>query len=626
MRYTFLRMFVILMIISGFSTRVTIAEDETEKPANLEELKAAIATVIETNKVPAVSIVMADKNGPVWVGAMGKANLENDIEASENTMFRIGSTSKMFVALAILKLVEEGRLSLDDELSDLAPEVGYENQWEATDPIRIVHLLEHTTGWDDLHLMEYAHNDPTPASLKQGLDFHPHSRISRWKPGSRYSYCNSGPPVAAYVIEKVTGQDFEDYVIENFFEPMGMETMSYLLTDDVVKQGATLYSNGNKPEKYWHIIMRPAGSINASAKDMLLFLNFYLQRGAVNGQQLVSQASLQRMETAASTPAYDAGQQVGYGLHNYTSSYEHWVYREHNGGVNGGLTELAYLPEAGLGHVIMINSDNGTAFREISKLIRGYETRNLPPPEVLKELGVTDQHRAIEGLYHGINPRQNISYFMDRILNIQKLWFDGDRLATKGLFDDEASYFFPVGDRQYKSEKTGLVSLVLAVDPLAGEVVYSGFDVLKPISTWLAYLSLVISALWAVLIASSLLFFLVWIVRKLRGKIQSGATIRVRLWPLLASVSVTGFVGLALLGFKDPFGLMGQPTLVSVGMMVLSISFAICAALGMYTSISERQAEMNRVAYWHSSLSSFVHLIVAIYLLWFGIIGVMVWT
>ena len=77
---------------------------------------------------------------------------------------------------------------------------------------------------------------------------------------------------------------------------------------------------------------------------------------------------------------------------------------------------------------------------------------------------------------------------------------------------------------------------------------------------------------------------------------------------------------------QDPFGLMGQPTFVSVGMMVLSISFAMCAAMGLYTSVTERQTEMNRVAYWHSSLSSFVHLIVAIYLLWFGIIGVMVWT
>ena len=97
----------------------------------------------------------------------------------------IGSTSKIFVALAVLKLVEQGKLSLDDTLADLAPDVAFENPWEETHPIRVVHLLEHTTGWDDIHLPEYAHNQPDPVSLKEGLDFHPHSRISRWRPGSR---------------------------------------------------------------------------------------------------------------------------------------------------------------------------------------------------------------------------------------------------------------------------------------------------------------------------------------------------------------------------------------------------------------------------------------------------------
>ncbi|MGB5626240.1 MAG: serine hydrolase, partial [Woeseiaceae bacterium] len=96
-------------------------DDSDPKPATLEELKAAIARVVAENEVPAVGIAMVDETGPVWVGAMGKANLENDIDADENSMFRIGSTSKMFVALSVLKLVEEGRLSLDDRVADLAP-------------------------------------------------------------------------------------------------------------------------------------------------------------------------------------------------------------------------------------------------------------------------------------------------------------------------------------------------------------------------------------------------------------------------------------------------------------------------------------------------------------------------
>jgi CubicO group peptidase (beta-lactamase class C family) len=603
-----------------------ISAAEAPPPADLPELKAAIAMILEEHGVPAVGIAMVNEDGPVWIGALGKSNLETDVEADERTLFRIGSTSKMFVALAVLKLVEEGRLSLDDTLAEWAPEIAFENPWEDSDPVRIVHLLEHTTGWDDIHLPEYAHNDPTPITLKQGLDFHPHSRVSRWKPGSRFSYCNAGPPAAAYVVEKVTGQGFEEYVNDNFFKPMGMETMSYRQTPEVLKRGATLYTGGTKPEDYWHIIMRPAGSINASSRDMARFLDFFLQRGRADGRQLISETSLTRMETAVSTGGALAGQQIGYGLHNYSSGHGQWVYREHNGGVNGGLTEFAYLPEAGVGHAIMINSDSGAGLLAISELIRDFETRNLPTITFEKEREVSARNREIEGYYHPINSRQEISYFLDRLFSVQKLWFAGDRLARKALLADDVTYYYPVSEELYKSEETGRISLVRTTDPLAGEVIHSGLSTLVPISGFLVFLSLGLSALWGLMIVSSLVFFLVWIVRLLRGNIQGGATIRVRLWPLLASVSVIGFVALFAYGYGDPFRLLGQVTWVSLGIMTLSLTFAIFAFLGAYTSFRERKTPMNRIAYWHSTLSSLVHTIAAVYFLYFGVIGVMVWA
>ena len=136
----------------------------------------------------------------------------------------------MFVSLAILKLQEQGLVSLKDKVRDLVPEIEFKNPWSKTAPVLVEHLLEHTTGWDDIHLTEYALNDPA-LSLKQGLDYHPHSRTSRWMPGTRMAYCNSGPPVAAYIVEKITGQTFEDYVEEHFFQPMGMESMTFFASE-----------------------------------------------------------------------------------------------------------------------------------------------------------------------------------------------------------------------------------------------------------------------------------------------------------------------------------------------------------------------------------------------------------
>ena len=629
----FLLFKIILIVISSLIFSPIFAEQEETQPSNLIELKAAITKLVKEKEIPAVGIAMVDKNGPVWIGAIGKANKEHNITADENTLFRIGSTSKMFVSLSVLKLVEQGKLSLADKVSDLAPEIAFKNQWQATNPIRIVHLLEHTTGWDDFHLSEFAHNDPTPATLKQGLDFHPHSRTSRWQPGSRMSYCNSGPAVAAYIVEKITGQDFEHYVKNNFFDPIGMKDATYRLSDDVKARGATLYANSVEPQAYWHLLMRPSGAINASVKDMAKFLEFYINRGLVKGQQVISRASLNRMESVKSTSAAKAGQQTGYGLSNYTSQHKSWVYREHNGGIVGGLSQFAYLPSAKLGHVILINSDDFSTFREISKLIRDYETRNLDVKVVSNNIDVTAEHKKIVGFYYPINPHQQASYFLERVFNVQKLWFDGNKLVHKALLGGEAVYYYPVTTDLYKSEKTGLISLSQVNDPLAGRVVHAHNTfinalniVLKPTSSFLVYSQLTIAGLWGFVIISAILFFLVWIVRKIRGKISSGATIIIRLWPLLAGVSVIFTVLLFTQGVNTPFKSFGEPTVFSIGIMLSTITFAIFAILGVYTSIKERRTKMNRGTYWHSTLSSIIHLTVAIYLLSFGVIGMMTWA
>jgi CubicO group peptidase (beta-lactamase class C family) len=615
------------LFLLGLAAPVPADEEEAERPVpqSLDELRAAITEVMEEYDVPAVGIAMVDATGPVLVDAWGKANVEEDIDADANSMFRIGSTSKMFVALSVLKLVEEGRLSLDDRLADLAPEIEFQNPWEETNPVLLAHLLEHTTGWDDIHLPEYAHSDPTPATLREGLDFHPHSRISRWVPGSRSSYCNSGPPVAAYIVQKITGQDFEEYVRESFWEPMGMETMTYRLSDDFRSKGVTLYQGG-EPQEYWHISMRPSGSINASPVDMAKFASFFVNRGNVNGVQLISEASLQRMELPATTSAAAVGQEAGYGLHNYSSRHKNWVYREHNGGVNGGLTEFSYLPEAKVGHAVMINSGAGAAYMEISDLVRDYETRNLVAPEAPVAAAIGAEHKAIEGLYFPINPRQEIARFIEQPLGVFKLWFEENELKLKPLLGGEARSYAAAGDNLYLDMETGAVTVSSVEDPLDGPVVHAGTQVIKPVSPFLAYGQLAIAALWGLSIAISIPYALVWGVRRLRGKIPSGPAIRIRVLPLLAGLSVIAFLTLFSVGMRDPFATLGQPTFISIGIMLMTVAFALFAALGLITAIRERGTKMNRVNYWYATTSSVLHCIVVAYLASFGIVGLMTWA
>lgn len=623
---------VLAAALLGFG--VAAAQEDQEEaqeraaPRTVDELLDAVNDTLEEHDVPAIGLALVDTAGPVWVGSLGKADVASGRDADADTIYRIGSTSKMFVALSVLQLVEEGRLSLDDTVADLAPEIGFDNRWEDTDPVRVVHLLEHTTGWDDLHLAEYANNDPSPITLKEGLDFHPHSRTSRWKPGTRMSYSNSGPPVAAYIVQKITGQDFEDYVDKNFFTPLGMETADYRLSETVRENGARLYSNGAE-EDYWHIIMRPSGSINASPTDMARFLRLFLGRGTVDGVQYVSPASIDRMERAESNNASALGLEAGYGLNNYTAPHEHWVYHSHNGGVAGGLTELAYLPEAGVGYAFMINADAVPAFMEISELIRNFQTRGLLTPPVPDAVPLAGADRGIAGLYHPINPRQQAGYFLERIVGVEKFWFEGEELRRQPLLGGEPAKYRHAGNGRYRSPESGLIGLVRAEDPLAGEVVHVGDRVYRPVSPVVAYGQLAIGALWGLVIASSFLYFLVWGIRKLRGRVPAGPATRIRVWPLLAGVSFVSMMILFSVGARSTssaFENLGAPTPISIGVMLASIAFAVFAVTGLYAAVKYRGEAMNRVNYWYCAISSGTHTIVALYLLWFGVIGIRVWT
>lgn len=195
-------------------------KDDTPEPVqSIEELRQQLEKILKDTRTPGMSVAIVHRDGPEWITGLGKADLASDRAATSETLFRIGSTSKAFASLSILRLANEGKLSLDDPVRKLAPEVWFENRWEASDPVRVVDLLEHTTGGDDMHLREYAKDAPG-MSLREALDYDHHSRISRWPPGTRMAYCNSGPAVAAYIVEKITGQRFEDYVQRTFSRPL----------------------------------------------------------------------------------------------------------------------------------------------------------------------------------------------------------------------------------------------------------------------------------------------------------------------------------------------------------------------------------------------------------------------
>jgi CubicO group peptidase (beta-lactamase class C family) len=622
-----------VLLISLCSTFCLAADtkQETPKPAqSVDELRQQLEKILKDTHTPGVSIAIVRREGPEWVTALGKMDVAHDRPATADTLFRIGSTSKAFTAFAILMLADQGKLSLDDPVHKLAPEVWFENPWEATDPIRVVNLLEHTTGWDDMHLREYAKDAPTTMGLREALDYDHHSRISRWPPGTRAAYCNTGPAVAAYIVEKLSGQRFEDFVQQNLFTPIGMKTATYL--PPPAETATTLYHNdGKTPYRYWNILYRPAGSINASANDMAAYVGFYLNRGMVNGKQVVPAAFMDRMESPASTWAAREGLKAGYGLHNYWSFHGPYVWHGHNGGVEGGLTEMAYMPDGGVGYFFSINSGNGGAFDKIGKAIRAYITRNVPDPVVAAQTSLPPNAEDYAGWYEPNSPRVEMLHFMERVLGLSLVRLKDGKLTISNLGSWNDT-FIPVGGRQFryvpKKDPPEPVATTMLLSPNEeGRFIQAGgMTTLKRIPTPLVLLEIVLTA-WVVLSILSILGYApFWILGGFSKRRRRPAERAMRVWPLVAVLGLISFVAIFIVCSDDIIRRMGNLTVWSAALCLTTIVFAAATVMSAIALTRAPVEGVRRGVRRLSGLVTAALLILAAYLAYWGMIGLRTWA
>ena len=610
-------------------------QQREQKPTTIADLRNAIQAVLHETRTPGAGIAIVSRNEIEWAAGVGVADVARKKAATAETLFRIGSISKSFAALAALKLREEGKLKLSDTLKQWLPELAFENPWESTDPVRLVHLMEHTTGFDDCHLREYAFASPIPARLLDGLAYGAPSRVCRWRPGTRMAYCNSGPAVLAAVIEKVSGQRFEEYVQENCFKPLRMDTASYFLTPEVEQRLSRLYRpDGVTPYPYWHFLYWPSGSINASANDMANFVRFHLQRGSLDGAQLLQPASIARMETTETLPSARLGSIAGYGLYNHAMPEGAFTFRGHGGAIMGGLSEMAYLSDAGRGYAVMINSGNGHALLRITKLIRTYLVRDLTPPLLPPSVSVpAELQRQYGGHYQIISPRDQWLYAFDRLARIKKLTFTSDALcaSTYGFGREQ---WRPVSPRLYRKENQSAATLALLPDEDGKVLVECDGITFKKVSVLRIWSQAAGIGLACSLVLSSVLFAPVWVVRMIFGKLRHAGPLSVRVMPLLGAAFLIVFDVALAIGLRgvitrneiDDLTPLGTPSALAITIMLSSIAFALATVASLYVLYRERKAAMNRVVYWHSLAVTGGLLAVAIYFGYWGLIGVRLWA
>jgi CubicO group peptidase (beta-lactamase class C family) len=265
---------------------------------------------------------------------------------------RIGSISKLFVATAVMQLVEKGQADLDADINQYLAAFQLEDGF--SEPVTLAQLLTHTAGYEDPPYESYtdpAMVQPLGAYLAESMP--PRSN----PPGAVQRYCNHGYALAAYVVEEVSGQPFEQYVAEQILKPLGMSDSGYLLGPPLPGEMATGYSYEKRTQVPLPIDYDsdyPGGSMVSTADDMARFMLAHLEGGCYEGECILQPDTLAEMHQQRAQTPYE-GQAVTYGF--VEAQQEGQRLLGHSGAIRGFGASLNLLPEHNLGYFFSFNEE-----------------------------------------------------------------------------------------------------------------------------------------------------------------------------------------------------------------------------------------------------------------------------
>jgi len=345
---------------------------QAQAPFNLEAIKPKIEQVIraEMDKGTAsVSIALLQGDRIVWTAAYGKANVTTGTLSTPATVYSTGSTSKSVTATAVMQLVEQGKIDLDAPVNRYFKTARVQDRLQVNEPVTVRHMLTHTSGLTcDVRTVPIFSRTlpPTLADLTART-------YSVRRPGEKYEYCNAAYGILGYLIEEVSGQEFERYIVENVLTPLGSEaTAPVRPTARMADIMARPYVRGDdgKPEPTQQVFfdVYPAGDLYMTATDMARYLGAHINGGAFGGKRILSEASVAEMHKNQSPTPENP---YGFGFAVHTAPDGHKIIT-HTGAVPGFNAYLGGDVTSKLGVYVMTNSGGHQPIgRAVLELMRG---------------------------------------------------------------------------------------------------------------------------------------------------------------------------------------------------------------------------------------------------------------
>jgi len=338
--------------------RCSLLSPEVE---DIPDLDAEIQNIMAEHKIPSVAACILENDTIVWQRYYGFADYENRKPTRSETIYELASVSKLVVVTAVMQLTERGLMDLNADINDYLP-FKVRNPHYPEHKISTLHLLTHTSGlaWpvDDLEVPAFYHYYPLDSAppLREWLPEYivtggDHYSPSVWKnsiPGKRELYSNIGTALLAYIVERVTGMDFNSYCRRNIFDPLEMANTSYAYADLDMEKVARLYSDNYTVIGYYRQLHFPAHSLKSSVEDFSHFLIAYVNGGQYRTSRILSEKTVAEILTMRN-PASGLCLLWDCDLGNWYG---------HSGGEPGMSTRVEFQRDARVGVLIFSNTRN----------------------------------------------------------------------------------------------------------------------------------------------------------------------------------------------------------------------------------------------------------------------------
>ena len=429
-RLSLSRLALVSTFVFAFSTCALAAEAAsatrqatTSSPTVAHDLNAVdleawldglVPTALKTAQTPG-AVVAVVKGGRVLLEkGYGYADVAKQTTVDpRKTLFRLGSTSKLFTWTAVMQLVEQGKIDLDVDVNSY---LDFKIPTRGTTPVTMRQIMKHTTGFEETakDLIKFDDSSPSLATAVQG-----YIPPRLFDAGTTSGYSNYATAIAGYIVQRVSGQPFDEYVEQHIFTPLGMRNSSFRqpLPEALRPDMATGYMTTEKPGRGFEIVsVAPAGSLAATADDVTHFMFAHLQNGRYQDAQILKPATAELMHTSVTRP-FPALNGIALGFYQQDINGHRVV--AHGGDTIYFHSDLWLFLDDDIGIFISVNAPGkdamGGAIRD--RLFQAFADRYLPGPpqpvERVEEATAKAHASLIAG--HWISTRRADSTFVSLV-------------------------------------------------------------------------------------------------------------------------------------------------------------------------------------------------------------------